>query len=68
VQSALAKESFCQDLKKKNVSINPRQKKVLVKLPADFEGKLTHAKLWTLPPVENAFGLDNKIELETAAE
>jgi len=41
---ALAKESFWQDLNKKNFSINQRQKKVLNKLLGDFEGKLTREK------------------------
>jgi Fic family protein len=41
---ALAKESFWQDLNKKNVPINQRQKKVLNKLLGDFEGKLTREK------------------------
>jgi Fic family protein len=42
--SALLKESFWRDLKKKNVSLNLRQKKVLNKLLVDFEGKLTREK------------------------
>ena len=41
---ALAKESFWQELKKKDVSLNSRQKKVLNKLLGDFEGKLTREK------------------------
>ena len=44
--TALARESFWQELKKKNVSLNLRQKKVLNKLLGDFEGKLTREK-WT---------------------
>ena len=44
--TAVARESFWQELKKKNVSLNPRQKKVLNKLLGDFEGKLTREK-WT---------------------
>ena len=42
--SALVKESFWQDLNKKNVSLNQRQKKVLNKLLGEFEGKLTREK------------------------
>jgi Fic family protein len=39
--SALEKELFWQDLKKRNLSLNGRQKKVLNKLFSGFEGKLT---------------------------
>jgi Fic family protein len=42
--SALVKESFWQDLNKKNVSLNQRQKKVLNKLLGEFKGKLTREK------------------------
>ena len=35
---------FWQDLKKKNLSLNDRQKKVLNKLFSGFEGKLTRDK------------------------
>jgi Fic family protein len=42
--SALEKELFWQDLKKKKVSLNDRQKKVLNKLFSGFEGKLTRDK------------------------
>ena len=42
--SALEKELFWQDLKKRNVVLNDRQKKVLNKLFSGFEGKLTRDK------------------------
>jgi len=42
--SALEKELFWQDLKKRNLSLNDRQKKVLNKLFSGFEGKLTRDK------------------------
>lgn len=42
--SALEKEMFWQDLKKRNLSLNDRQKKVLNKLFGGFEGKLTRDK------------------------
>ena len=42
--SALEKELFWQDLKKRNLSPNDRQKKVLNKLFSGFEGKLTRDK------------------------
>jgi Fic family protein len=42
--SALEKELFWQDLKKGNVALNDRQKKVLNKLFSGFEGKLTRDK------------------------
>jgi len=42
--SALEKELFWQDLKKRNLSLNDRQKKVLNKMFSGFEGKLTREK------------------------
>ena len=42
--SALEKELFWQDLKKRNVVLNDRQKKVLNKRFSGFEGKLTRDK------------------------
>lgn len=42
--SALEKELFWQDLKKRNLTLNARQKKVLNKLFSGFEGKLTRDK------------------------
>ena len=42
--SALERELFWQDLKKRNLALNDRQKKVLNKLFSGFEGKLTRDK------------------------
>lgn len=42
--NALAKETFWQSLKKKQISLNGRQKKVLNKMFYGFEGKLTRDK------------------------
>jgi Fic family protein len=42
--SALEKELFWRDLKKRNLALNDRQKKVLNKLFSGFEGKLTRDK------------------------
>jgi Fic family protein len=42
--SALEKELFWQDLKKRNLALNERQKKVLNKLFSGLEGKLTRDK------------------------
>jgi Fic family protein len=39
--SALEKELFWQDMKKGNIALNDRQKKVLNRLFSGFEGKLT---------------------------
>lgn len=64
---ALAKESFWQELKKKNVSLNARQKKVLNRLLGDFEGKLTREKWMKLTKASSRTALrdiDDLIELE----
>lgn len=64
--SALAKEFFWQELKKKNVSLNPRQKRVLNKLLADFDGKLTREKWMKLTKASSRTALrdiDELIEL-----
>jgi Fic family protein len=64
--SALAKESFWLHLKKKNASLNQRQKKVLNKLLGDFEGKLTREKWMKLTKVSSRTALrdiDELIEL-----
>jgi Fic family protein len=42
--TALEKELFWQDLKKRNLSLNDRQRKVLNKLFSGFQGKLTREK------------------------
>jgi Fic family protein len=61
--STLAKESFWQNLKKKNVSLNPRQKKVLNKLLGNFEGKLTREKWMKLTKASSRTALRDINEL-----
>ena len=64
--SALVKESFWLDLKKNNVSLNQRQKKVLNKLLSDFEGKLIREKWMKLTKASSRTALrdiDELIEL-----
>lgn len=61
--SALVKESFWLDLKKKNVSFNQRQKKVLNKLLGDFEGKLTREKWMKLTKASSRTSLRDIDEL-----
>jgi len=54
-------------LKKKSVSLNPRQKKVLNKLLGDFEGKLTREKWMKLTKTFSRTArrdIDELIELE----
>jgi len=60
---ALAKESFWQDLNKKNVSLNQRQRKVLNKLLGDFEGKLTREKWMKLTKASSRTALRDINEL-----
>jgi Fic family protein len=65
-RSALVKEFFWQDLKKGQVSLNPRQKKVLNKLLVAFEGKLTREKWMRLTKASSRTALrdiDELIEL-----
>jgi Fic family protein len=65
-RGALVKESFWQDLKKRRVSLNPRQKKVLNKLLAAFEGNLTREKWMRLTKASSRTALrdiDELIEL-----
>jgi Fic family protein len=65
-KSTLVKESFWQELKKKDVSLNSRQKKVLNKLLGDFEGKLTREKWMKLTKASSRTALrdiDELIEL-----
>jgi Fic family protein len=60
------KEFFWQDLKKRQVSLNPRQKKVLNKLLGNFEGKLTREKWMRLTKASSRTALrdiDELIEL-----
>ena len=61
--SALAKESFWLDLKKKNISLNHRQKKALNKLLGDFEGKLTREKWMKLTRASSRTALRDINEL-----
>jgi len=64
--SALTRESFWQELRKKDVSLNARQKKVLNKLLGDFEGKLTREKWMKLTKASSRTALrdiDELIEL-----
>jgi len=58
-----AQESFWLDLKKKNVSLNQRQKKVLNKLLGDFEGKLTREKWMKLTKASSRTALRDIDEL-----
>jgi Fic family protein len=44
IDSALEKETFWQSLKKRQIALNDRQKKVLNKLFRGFQGKLTREK------------------------
>ena len=60
---ALARDSFWQDLKKTNVSLKPRQKKVLNKLLGDFEGKLTRQKWMKLTKASSLTALRDINEL-----
>ena len=60
---ALVKESFWQDLNKKNVSLNQRQKKVLNKLLGGFEGKLTREKWMKLTKASSRTALRDINEL-----
>lgn len=64
--TAVARESFWQELKKKNVSLNPRQKKALNKLLGDVEGKLTREKWMKLTKASSRTALrdiDDLIQL-----
>jgi Fic family protein len=61
--SALEKESFWQTLKKRRVSLNDRQKKVLHKLFSGFEGKLTRDKWMKLTKASSRTALRDIEEL-----
>ena len=61
--SALVKDSFWQELRKKNLSLNARQKKVLNKLLGDFEGKLTREKWMKLTKASSRTALRDINEL-----
>ena len=64
--SALEKELFWQDLKKKNLSLNDRQKKVLNKLFSGFEGKLTRDKWMKITKASSRTALRDIEELIAA--
>jgi Fic family protein len=64
--TTFVKESFWQDLQRKNVSLNQRQKKALNKFLGDFEGKLTREKWMKLTKASSRTALrdiDELIEL-----
>src|SRR6202790_2385815 len=64
--SALEKELFWQDLKKRNLSLNDRQKKVLNKLFGGFEGKLTRDKWMKIAKASSRTALRDIEELIAA--
>src|SRR5277367_66682 len=64
--SALEKELFWQDLKKRNLSLNDRQKKVLNKLFSGFEGKLTRDKWMKITKASSRTALRDIEELTAA--
>jgi Fic family protein len=61
--TALERESFWLNLKEKNASLNPRQKKVLNKLFGGFEGKLTREKWMKLTKTSSRTALRDIEEL-----
>jgi Fic family protein len=61
--SALEKESFWLNLKEKNISLNPRQKKVLNKMFSGFEGRLTREKWMKLTKASSRTALRDIEEL-----
>ena len=63
---ALEKELFWQDLKKRNLSPNDRQKKVLNKLFSGFEGKLTRDKWMKITKASSRTALRDIEELIAA--
>jgi Fic family protein len=64
--SALEKELFWQDMKKKNLTLNDRQKKVLNKLFSGFEGKLTRDKWMKMTKASSRTALRDIDELIAA--
>jgi Fic family protein len=64
--SALEKELFWQDLKKRNLALNARQKKVLNKLFSGFEGKLTRDKWMKIAKASSRTALRDIEELIVA--
>jgi Fic family protein len=63
--SALEKEMFWQNLKRKNISLNNRQKKVLNKMFDGFEGKLTRDKWMKITKASSATATRDIEELFT---
>ena len=61
--SALEKDLFWQNLKKRNLSLNDRQKKVLNRLFSGFEGKLTRDKCMKLTKTSSRTALRDIEEL-----
>jgi Fic family protein len=64
--SALEKELFWQDLKKKNLALNDRQEKVLNKMFSGFVGKLTREKWMKITKVSSRTALRDIEELIAA--
>ncbi len=64
--SALEKELFWQDLKKRKVCLNDREKKVLNKLFSGFEGKLTREKWMKITKASSRTALRDIEELIAA--
>jgi Fic family protein len=64
--SALEKELFWQNLKKRNLSLNDRQKRVLNKLFSGFEGKLTRDKWMKIAKASSRTALRDIEELIAA--
>jgi Fic family protein len=64
--SALEKELFWQDLKKKNLALNDRQRKVLNKMFSGLEGKLTRDKWMRITKVSSRTALRDIEELIAA--
>src|SRR6266849_3099263 len=64
--SALEKELFWQDLKKRNLALNGRQKKVLNKLFSGLEGKLTRDKWMKITKASSRTALRDIEELIAA--
>jgi len=64
--SALEKELFWQDLKKRSLALNDRQKKVLNKLFSGFEGKLTRDKWMKITKASSRTALRDIEELIAA--
>ena len=64
--SALEKELFWQDMKKGNIALNDRQKKVLNRLFSGFEGKLTREEWMKITKTSSRTALRDIEELIAA--